>query len=344
MVFLGIASMRGPMSAISRCAPCWRAALVLSVAVGGLWTATHGIAGVDWAAVGSVLLSVSAWRLVVLAAIWICGLGIYSTVLSAALPGLGIRRSLLLNLSGSAVANVVPLGGAVATALNWRMTRAWGHSDGAFVAFCILTNALDVASKVLLPLAAVAMLVILSLDVPGVLWEVTAGCVGSLLVGLIGRAVALSTGATTGPTGRLRSSLHGYLRGCGERITRLLASRWHRLLPASVGYVAAQIALLFFALHSVGISPPLAVLLTAAAIERLGTLVPITPGGTGAAEAGTIAWLVAAGMDPAASVAGVLLYRAFLIAMDVPVGGVLLAGWAWLQRRAAPSRVGQTLA
>ena len=58
-----------------------------------------------------------------LAGIWLGGLGIYSLVLSAALPGLGVRRSLLLNLSGSAVANVLPLGGAVATALNWRMVR-----------------------------------------------------------------------------------------------------------------------------------------------------------------------------------------------------------------------------
>ena len=35
-----------------------------------------------------------------------------------------------MNLTGSAVANVMPLGGAVATALNWRMVRGWGHSDG----------------------------------------------------------------------------------------------------------------------------------------------------------------------------------------------------------------------
>ena len=31
-------------------------------------------------------------------------------------------------------------------------------------------------------------------------------------------------------------------------------------------------------------------------------------------------------------VAGVLLYRVFLIVMEIPVGGALLAGWVWGQR------------
>jgi uncharacterized membrane protein YbhN (UPF0104 family) len=70
----------------------------------------------------------------------------------------------------------------------------------------------------------------------------------------------------------------------------------------------------------------------AAALERLGTLVPITPGGAGVAEIGTVAWLVAIGLDPVEVVAGVLLYRIFLVAMEIPVGGVLLGCWAWLQR------------
>ena len=41
-------------------------------------------------------------------------------------------------------------------------------------------------------------------------------------------------------------------------------------------------------------------------------LVPITPGGTGIAEIGAIAWLVGSGLDPVQAVAGVLLYRVFL--------------------------------
>ena len=311
----------------------WKAVLVLAIGIGGLWTATHGVAGTSWGQVATVLRGVTPLRLLALAGIWLGGLGIYSLVLSAALPGLGVRRSLLLNLSGSAVANVLPLGGAVATALNWRMVRTWGHSDGSFVAFTLLTNALDVLTKLLLPLVAVATLVTLSVHVPVVLWWMSASCAGVVLVAGAVRAVLRAIAPSGGRTGGSRAArLLAWFEESTQRIQGLLARQWHRLLPASVAYVAAQVALLYFALQAVGLHVPLVLVLTAAAIERLGTLVPITPGGTGVAEIGTIAWLVAVGIDPVQAVAGVLLYRVFLIVMEIPLGGILLGGWAWAQR------------
>ena len=323
----------------------WKTALVSGVAVGGLWTATHGVAGVRWVDVLDVLRGVDLWRLLLLAAIWLGGLAIYSLVLAAALPGLGIRRGLLLNLSGSAVANAVPLGGAVATALNWRMVRTWGHSDGSFVAFCVLTNVLDVTTKLVLPLVALASFVALSLEVPPILWTLGACCAAVLLLGLLVRMSLVRRRARGAPQNRRwHAVLRAYLRDSGRRIQALFVSHWHRLVPASIGYVAAPVLLLFFALRSVGLEAPVTVVLAAAAIERLGTLVPLTPGGTGVAEVGTIAWLVACGLDPVQAVAGVLLYRVFLIVMEIPVGGVLLGGWAWLHRGGTGRRLTQVAA
>jgi putative heme transporter len=314
----------------------WKSALVLTVVLGGLWTATHGVAGVTWSDVARVLRGVTSWQLALLAAIWLGGLGIYSIVLAAALPGLGIRRSLLLNLSGSAVANVVPLGGAAATALNWRMVRSWGHSNIAFVAFCVLTNALDVLTKLVLPLVGVAALVTLSVHVPPVLWGVSAGCaVGLLLLVVVQRLVLRPAVMDGAEAPRWQGTVRGQARDSGERIRRLLIEGWRRLLPGSIAYIAAQVVLLFFSLRSVGLDAPVATVLMAAAIERLGTLIPLTPGGTGVAEIGTIAWLVATGLDPVEAVAGVLLYRVFLIAMEIPVGGILLGAWAWFPRATA---------
>jgi uncharacterized membrane protein YbhN (UPF0104 family) len=323
---------RGPVAARVG-AYAWKSAVVLAVAGGGLWTATHGIAGVAWADVLGVLRGVGLRQLGLLAGIWVGGLGIYSLVLAAALPGLGVRRSLLLNLSGSAVANVVPLGGAVATALNWRMVRTWGHSNLAFVAFCLLTNALDVLTKLLLPLFAVAALVSVSVRVPPVIWAVAGGCAGVLvLLATVQLVVLRPTVSGTSPRSRWWTVSKAHLQESGKRIRDLLVGGWRRLLPGSVCYIAAQVALLFFSLRAVGIDAPVTTVLMAAAIERLGTLVPLTPGGTGVAEIGTIAWLLAAGLDPAEAVAGVLLYRVFLIVMEIPVGGLLLAVWAWFQR------------
>ncbi len=320
----------------------WKTALAVSVAAAGLWTATHGIAGVGWGQVAAVIGAVDFWHLALLAVIWLGSLCIYSLVLSAALPGLGVRRGLLLNLSGSAVANVVPLGGAAATALNWKMVRSWGHSDPAFVAFCVLTNSLDVLTKLLLPVVAVATLTSLSLHVPALLWAASIACAVAMCGGLVLVAVAARSNSGAHVAGsRWRLFVSGYVRDSGGRIHGILVQHWLRLLPASVGYVAAHVILLYFALRSVGIDPPVSVILTAAAIERLGTVIPITPGGTGVAELGAIAWLVAAGLNPVGVVAGVLLYRVVLVALDVPIGGALLGGWMWMQRASAARRASQ---
>ncbi len=318
-----------------------RGLFVVTVIVGGLWVATQGVAGVKPPAVEDVIEGVTPLRLLVLAAVWLAGLGVYSLVLSAAMPGLGARRGLLLNLTGSAVANVIPLGGAVATALNWKMLRRWGHSNGAFIAFTVLTNALDVLAKLALPVVAAATLLALSLRVPLVLWVSSAVCGAALLGALAVHLWSVRTPAPPGPAapgagvgrpGRVAAVKHR-LRASGQRIDGALRRRWPVLLAGSIGYVAAQVLLLGLSLRTVGLTVPVTTILVAAAIERLGTIVPITPGGAGVAEVGTIAWLVATGLDPTSVVAGVLLYRVFLVAMEIPVGGVLLAGWAWLQRR-----------
>jgi uncharacterized membrane protein YbhN (UPF0104 family) len=325
-----------------------RAALALLIMAAGLWLATVGVAGVKWHDVAAVLLAVTPAHLAILAAIWALGLCIYSCVLAASLPGLGVHRGLLLNLSGSAVSNVLPLGGALGTALNWRMVRLWGHSNSAFVAYSVLTNALDVLTKMLLPFVAVAALLLWSMHVPTLLWVATAVCAGMLLAGA-GLRLWLGHGRGDQPepsgsrTGRardgvLRRVVQPALKDSGARITALLRAGWRRMVPASVGYVAAQVVLLDYSLKAVGLQASVAVVVAAAAIERLGTILPITPGATGIAEIGTVAFLIATGLDPAEVVAGVLLYRVFIVVIEIPVGGTLLGGWMVHQRLLARRR------
>lgn len=317
----------------------WKSALVVVMVGGGLWTATHGVAGTAWSEVLLVLRALRLAQVAELAGIWLVGLGVYATVLAAALPGLGVRRGLLLNLSGSAVANVIPFGGAVATGLNWRMVRTWGHTNRAFGTFCVLTNALDVAAKLVLPVAAVVALTVVSGHVPTAMWVLATVCASVLALMWVAQAVMVrsrprrgSLDVQAGPLPLRGARAVESLRATALHTHRLLLEHWRRLLPASVFYVAAQVALLAFSLRAVGLQAPLTVVLMAAAIERISSLIPLTPGGAGFAEIGTIAWLVASGLDPVEVVAGVLVYRFFLIVMEVPLGGLLLGGWAWTQR------------
>ncbi|MGH3411582.1 MAG: lysylphosphatidylglycerol synthase transmembrane domain-containing protein [Marmoricola sp.] len=312
-------------------------ALAAALVGGAVWTASHGVAGVTLSDVVTVLVGVDPWRLAMLAGFWFGGLCIYAVVLSAALPGLGVRRSLVLNLSGSAVANVIPLGGAVATALNWRMVRGWGHSNRSFVSFCMLTNAFDVGAKLVLPLVAVATLVIFSMHVPTPLWIAAAIPVAALVAILLLRPWLRRT-ATVGPerTSRWLARVMVQVREAVAHLRRVAVRSWRPMVPGSLLYVAAQVLLLYLCLDTAGAKIAFPVVLAAAAVERLVSLVPITPGGTGVAEAATVAWLLAAGADPTSAIAGVLLYRLFLFAMEIPVGGAVLACWALLHRTPSP--------
>ena len=74
--------------------------------------------------------------------------------------------------------------------------------------------------------------------------------------------------------------------------------------------------------------------LAAFAVERILTMVAITPGATGIVELGMTGVLVAFHGEPAVAAAGVLLYRAFIFGMEIPVGGLSMLAWS-LRRRPA---------
>ena len=122
-----------------------------------------------------------------------------------------------------------------------------------------------------------------------------------------------------------------------RRILQVMRTKWQPMTVEMIAYVALQLALLWLCFAVLHVPLGIPVLFTALAVERLLTLVPITPGSAGVVEVGTTAALVALGGDPAGVAAGLLLFRGFTYLMEIPVGGVLLAAWSWLQSRASPA-------
>jgi uncharacterized membrane protein YbhN (UPF0104 family) len=105
-----------------------------------------------------------------------------------------------------------------------------------------------------------------------------------------------------------------------------------------VGYAALQAALLWGCVAAVGGHLTPVQVLAGFAVDRVLTLVVLTPGAVGFTEAGTAAALTALGGAPAVMAAGVLLYRGFTYALEIPVGGVWLGGWV-LAHRLRPASV-----
>ncbi|TQS46878.1 lysylphosphatidylglycerol synthase transmembrane domain-containing protein [Cryptosporangium phraense] len=303
-------------------------------ALGASWSvALHRLAGLGWG------------RLCALGVVWMLGLWVHTLVLTASLPGLTRRRALTLNLSGSAVSNVLPLGGVAGTAMNLGMVRGWGHSGRDFARFTIVSKASDVASKLLLPLVATGALLVLGPVRPGPLWLGISGLAavlgGLLVAAMSGRLSALLSvvGFIERVAQRTGSRPLGWtahaeavFTGSGELVRR----RWAALTGGMSGYLLLQGLLLWLCLAAVGlhVAPP--VVFGGLVAERALTLLALTPGGAGLVEAGTVAVFAVLGVDPTAALAGVLLYRAFIFLAEIPVGGVATALWA-LGRRIRPA-------
>src|SRR5690349_16403783 len=126
------------------------------------------------------------------------GLLAHSFVLTGALPGLSRRRALTLNLTGSAVANVLPFGGAAGMTLNYAMLRSWSVSATGFAAYTLVTNVWVVLLKLAMPGLGLAVLVATGTRVGHTLGVVAASAavaltlvVGLLVAGLVSRRTAV---------------------------------------------------------------------------------------------------------------------------------------------------------
>ncbi len=311
-------------------------------------------AGTTWSAIDGTLGGLSAADVAVLAVVWALGLWVHSFVLTASLPGLSRRRALTLNLTGSAVANVVPLGGAFGVALNWAMVRSWRFHPLAFTRFTLVSNIWDVLAKLLLPVVALLALLAGGSVATHSLRVTAALAVALLLAGVSGVVAMMASdrGARTlGATADdgLRAVRRAIRRPTSghdleEKATHLRATtidlvraRWPQLSLGIAGYYLLQGLLLWLALTAVGSDPRLlgpAEVAAGFAVERMLCLVLVTPGGVGVSETGCVALLVALGGDPTTSAAGVLLYRVFTYLLEIPVGGLGIAWWMGRRRLA----------
>lgn len=332
-------------------------AATIAVAALALLATLPRALGTTWTGVAHVLGQASPSALIGLVAIWLAGLLVHVPVLRAALPGLSSSRALRLNLAGSAVSNVLPAGGAAGAGLGFAMARTWGFGSEEFASFTLISNAWNMLGRLVVGVGVVAVAGRLGVVLPH-------GARSTALSALVLLGVLAAAGAIA-----LRSERSA------ERLATRLASAWHRgrallgrpgptPLPVAVvgdpwivsarrglllairagwlrmsgyvlGYLGLQWLLLVACLATVHAQAPLGAVAVAFGLERLITLVPVTPGSAGVAELGAVGALHLMGVDPAAAAAGVLLYRSLIYAAEIPVGGVVLLHWWRTDRRRA---------
>lgn len=324
------------------------ASLSLTLVVLLLAFALPKVTGADWGPVVHHLELLRAWQVGVLLALWLLGLYAHTFLSTAALPDLTHRQALQLNLSGSAVSNLVPFGGALGMGLNYAMVRSWGHAPGSFGPFTALTTLWNILVKLALPVVALGLLLAAGgLPTPGLELAalVATGMLAAVLLLVLSvlaseRAAALiGRGSQLVAMPALRLVRSGRELACEQavidlraRMTALLRRRWLRMLLGMTTYAALQATLLWLILSMLGSSLGIVPVFAGFSFGRLLTLLVVTPGGVGIAETGSAALLVALGGDAAVVAAGTLLFGAITFALEIPVGGVCGLLW-WRSSR-----------
>jgi putative heme transporter len=320
----------------------WAVASLPLVGAGLLW-ALPWATGAAWTGIGVVLGGLSLRMLTGLALLWVAGLVAYSFVLTGALPGLTRRRALTLNLTGSAVSNLAPMGGAVGVTTNLIMLRTWQFRPAALAAYAAVTNIWDVLGKLTLPMVAVLAVVgggggangalPGAAAVTAVLW---CACVAGIVLVLRSDRVAAALAKALVRVlprvlpqrlARRSARIDEDILNSRAHARTVIATTWPQLTAGTLCYMALQGGLLWACVGAVGARIPAHAAVAAYAVERLLTLAVVAPGGAGLAEAGSAGVLVALGTDPLAAASGVLLYRGFAFLLEIPVGGLWLCGW-----------------
>ncbi len=300
-----------------------------------------------WSTVGARFQQLTLVQLGLLGAIWFGGLFVHTYVTTGALPGLSHRRALVLNFSGSTVSHLAPFGGVLGMGLNFTMLRSWGYDGSDFTVLVLLNNAWNALVRLLLPALALALLVACTDHKAHGLLPVA--FISMFAFVGIAFAVRLATrnpgNRDPGPFQRTATAAlsrlaghpaHEVIAALRTEVGQVVRRSWRRMSLGMSVYVLLQATLLYLCLVCVGgtVSPigVFAAYATGAAL----TLVPLTPGGVGFAEAGTAGLLVAFGANPAAAAAGVILYSTFTRWMEIPFGAAGTAWW-WIRRTPMPT-------
>ena len=293
----------------------------------------------SWGEVFGVLGTVHPAQALLFTALVVAGLYCYTFVMVGAMPGLSHPRALILNLCGSSVSNLLPGGGAVGLAATYTIAKSWGFSAARVTTMAVVTGVWNILSRAALPIIAIFGLSWGAKDLPSRMEEAAWAAIitGGIVLAVFVLAVATDRGArlagSTIDRGiRLVRRSHTdkvetTLADLRSRIADTVQTGWLKMTLGMVGFFGLYYVLFLLCTRATGTDLPFGQLFAAYAIGRLLTAVGVTPGGLGVTETGTAAALVAWGADPAAAMAGVVLFSIFTHLLEVPLGAL---GWlAW---------------
>jgi hypothetical protein len=302
----------------------------------------------------SIVAALGSWRqierlspawLAVMAALQAAALACMWALQLLSVRGARWQPVIASQLAGNALAKMAPGGGAMGSALQYRMLVETGLKRPEVVA--------GLTASSLLVFGVVLALPVLSLPAilrGGVERDLLNAAVAGLAVFVLLFAAGIALLSSERPlrwlgrqVQRIRNRLRRRsepLQGLPDRLVRerdrivgTLGPRWKRALAAALGRWAFDYGCLLAALRALDALPRPGLVLLAFCAAQVLAQIPLTPGGLGFVEAGLSATLTLAGVPAGAAVVATFAYRLFSYWLQLPLGLLGLA-----LQRAPPGR------
>lgn len=257
----------------------------------------------------------------------IINLWLYVYPLMAAIPGMKYKPAFVVRQTSFTISNAVPAGGAVGLGVQYAMLASYRVSSAAAATGIGITSVWSIFMTLGLPVIGVTLLYLTG---EGNSQYVTAAVVG--LVAIVGAvlvfALILRSEELAAKIGRIGQRiidpvLHRFHKQYDlvqevvdfrAQIVGVVSKHWLWITVSNFGMILGQFLILWVAIRAVSDGRSSALTFTEAfaafAISRLGTMIPLTPGGLGTVDAALTALLVTFGMDQNDALAATLVWRA----------------------------------
>jgi uncharacterized membrane protein YbhN (UPF0104 family) len=289
------------------------------------------------------------WAVLAVMSVWF--LVAYPVVLTTVLRSLKLKEAFVNHMTGTAITNSLPSGGAIALAVNYAMYLSWGFRPEAVSAALLAAGVWDWYARIALPVLAVLGIAVFATALPW-MWIVSIG--GALWVAFsiwllatvlrsdrfahaVARWVAGIVGTIAGWFQREPPNAYASMLQFRDDLRRVLDHHATRLTAATIGNHLAMAGLYTACVYAVGVTPdevPIPWVVLSFALGRFLVMIPVSPGGLGLVDLGWIGLLnlgwtttnPGLPVDTALIAAGVLLFRALSLFPPIPIG---MATWVF---------------
>lgn len=306
----------------------------------------------DYGQAWDAIQGMSGASLAVLALFTVGTIAVYVWPYQAALPGIRYGPAFVIRQTSFAISNGVPAGGAVGLGVQYDMLSGYGVPAGPAAAAIGVTSVWNTLVTLGMPVLAVVALAFTGDFESGVLAAAAIGIVVlAVLVGALALVFRSESAARRlgGFADRLaaramrlfrkdtRLDLTGALLDFRASTVDLVRRRWAVITLANTLQQVVQFVVLAVALWGVQSGGDTSVSLVEAfvafSVGRLGSFIPVTPGGLGTVDAAITAILVAFGAGEPDALAAVLVWRATTYFPQVFIGIGTFLFWRRRKRR-----------